>query len=269
MQRKGLVARGTAMTLVAGALTLLIPVRADAATLEAAKGRGSLIVGVREDFPPLGYLDASGKPTGFEVDLARYLARQLFGDEGKLQLTPVSPGSRITALLSGSADFLIAAVTATEDRTAVFAFSEPYFRSGTLLLVPRNSPIQGLPDVPGKRVAVLAGSIQEGGLEPVAPEAIRVKFWSVAEAVAALQGGRVDSLAEDDLLFLALARQYPDLAPVGEPFAPRPYAVAMPKGDPEALAWVNDQLRKAKTDGTYDTLWKRYFGDTGTILLRP
>jgi aspartate/glutamate/glutamine transport system substrate-binding protein len=96
-----------------------------------------------------------------------------------------------------------------------------------------------------------------------------VKFWRVSEAVAALQAGTVDALAEDDILVLALASQYPALAAVGKPFNPRPYAVAMRKGDPDLLAWVNDQLRKAKVDGTYDTLWNRYFGDAGAILLRP
>jgi ABC-type amino acid transport substrate-binding protein len=269
MQETGTVARGCAVTLLVGALGLLVAPQAHAGGLEAAKARGTLVVGVRTDFPPLGYLDGNGKNAGFEVDLARYLARQLLGDEGKLRLVPVVAGGRITALISGSVDLLIAAMTATEDRATVLAFSDPYFLSGTLLLVPRNSSIQGLPDVKGKRVAVIEGSIQEGGLERVAPEATRVKFWRVSEAVEALQAGRVDALAEDDILVLALAKQNPALAAVGKPFRPRPYAVAMPKGDPDLLAWVNDQLRKAKADGTYDTLWNRYFGEAGTILLRP
>jgi ABC-type amino acid transport substrate-binding protein len=269
MQKTGRVAGRSAVTLLAGALTLLGAGQAHAGALEAAKARGALIVGVTEDFPPLGYLDANGKHTGFEVDLARYLARQLLGDEGKLRLVPVRAGSRITTLESGSADMLIAAVTVTEDRASVFAFSEPYLFTGTLLLVPRSSSIQGLRNVTGKKVAVIEGSIQESCLEPVVPEAAQLKFWSVAEAVAALQAGRVDALAEDDILVLALARQYRDLAAVGKPFLPQPLAIAMRKGDRDLRAWVNDHLRKAKADGTYDTLLKRYFGDAGATLLRP
>lgn len=269
MQKTGKVARGCAVTLLVGALALLVAPQAHAGAMEAAKARGTLVVGVREDFPPLGYLDANGKHTGFEVDLARYLAQQLLGDEGKLRLVSVHAGDRLTSILSGSADMLIAAVTATEDRASVFALSEPYFLSGTLLLVPRNSAIQGLPDVKGKRVAVIEGSIQEGGVSPLYPEAIRVKFWTVSEAVAALQAGRVDAFAEDDILVLALAKQNPDLAAVGKPFRPHPYAIAMPKGEGELRAWVNDQLRKAKADGTYDALWNKYFGEAGAILLRP
>ena len=274
MHKKRLVATRTLVILLVGALTLLGATQGYAGTLEAVKARGMLIVGVRWDFPPLGYLDGQGQPTGFEVDLARYLARQLLGDEGKLRLVPVSAGDRLTAILSGSADLLIAAVTATEDRAAVFALSEPYFVSGTLLLVPRNSSIQDGLDLPGKRVAVLEGSIQEGGLEPAVREpavrgTIPVKFWSVAAAVAALRAGRVDALAEDDIAVLTLAKQYPDLVAVGQPFRPHPYAIAMHKDEGDLLAWVNEQLRQAKTDGTLDTLWNRYFGDAASILLRP
>ncbi len=274
MQKTGKIARGCVVILLVGALALLVAAHGHAGTLEAAKARGTLVVGVREDFPPLGYLDADGKHAGFEVDLARYLARQLLGDEGKLRLVPVVAGSRLTALLSGSADMLIAAVTATEDRASVFALSEPYFVSGTLLLVPRNSSIRDFGDLPGKRVAVLEGTIQEGAWEPVVREpvvrgVIRVQLRNVAAAVAALRAGRVDAFAEDDILVLALAKQNPDLAAVGKPFRPHPYAIAMHKGDPDLLAWVNDQLRKAKADGTYDTLWNRYFGEARRILLRP
>jgi putative glutamine transport system substrate-binding protein len=269
MQRRKDVPMRNAVILLAGALMLLGAAQAHAGALEAAKERGTLIVGVRNDFPPLGYLDADGKHTGFEVDLARYLARELLGDEGKLRMIPAPPGSRITILHTGLADMLIAAVTVTEDRASVFAFSEPYFLSGSLLLVPRISSIQDLRGVAGKKVAVIEGSIQEGGLRRVAPEATPVKFWTVSEALAALRAGKVDALAEDDILVMALARQYPDLAAAGKPFRPRPYAVAMGKGDPHLLAWVNDQLRKAKADGTYDALWNRYFGEAGTVLLRP
>jgi len=274
MHRKRLVFARTVVTLFVGALTLLGATEVYAGALAAVKERGILIVGVREDFPPLGYLDGSGKHAGFEVDLARYLARQLLGDEGKLQLVTVNAGNRLTAILSGSADMLIASVSATEDRATVFALSEPYFVSGTLLLVPRDSSIRDFGDLPGKRVAVLEGSIQEGAWEPVVREpvvrgVIRVPFRNVAAAVAALRAGQVDAFAEDDVLILALARQNPDLVAVGNPFHPHPYAVAMPKGDGELRAWVNEQLRQAKVDGTYDTLWNRYFGDAATVLLRP
>jgi polar amino acid transport system substrate-binding protein len=202
------------------------------------------------------------------VDLARYLARQLLGTKGKLQLVPIQAGNRLTFLLSDLVDMLIAAVTDTGDRTSVYAFSDPYFISGSLLLVPRGSPIKDLLHVRGKKVAVIGGSIQQEGLEPVVPEAAQVQFASASEAVAALRAGRVDAFAEDDLLILTLAKRYPDLIAVGKPFQPHPFAIAMRRGDKKLRAWVNEQLRKAKADGTYERLWNKYFGNMGAILAR-
>ncbi len=119
---------------------------------------------------------------------------------------------------------------------------------------------------------MVEGSIQEGGVTLVrwlVPEATRVKFRSVPEAVTALRAGQVDAFAEDDVVVLALAKQYPDLVAVGKPFRPASYAIAMHKGDEQLRLWVNEQLRKAKADGTYDTLWNQYFGEAGALLVRP
>ncbi|HTX53069.1 MAG TPA: transporter substrate-binding domain-containing protein [Candidatus Baltobacteraceae bacterium] len=268
MQRKRFAVIQVAVMLLVAAL------QAHAGTLEAAKQRGALIVGVRKDFPPLGYIDGTGQLVGFEVDLARYLARHLLGDEGKLQVQRVQAGDRITSLLSGSIDMLIAGVMVTDYSASVFAFSEPYLMSGSLLLVRRGSSISDFPDVVGKKVAVIEGSVQEGVQEGVLGPAIQgvtlVKFWSVSAAVEALRTGQVDAFAEDDVLVWALARQYPQLAAVGNQFRPpHPVAVAVRKDDQELLAWVNGQLQNAKADGTYDTLWKRYFGEGGPIPIRP
>ncbi|PWB63815.1 MAG: ABC transporter substrate-binding protein, partial [Deltaproteobacteria bacterium] len=73
---------------------------ASAGGLDDARSRGKLLVGVKTDFPPFGYLDPAGKPQGFDVDIARYLARALFEDEGRLELVPVTSGSRIPFLYS-------------------------------------------------------------------------------------------------------------------------------------------------------------------------
>jgi ABC-type amino acid transport substrate-binding protein len=257
------------VNLLLGVLALSVFADAQAGTLDIAKARGALIVGVRQDFLPFGYLDERGKNTGLEVDLARYLARQLFGDDSKLQFSPVTAGDRITALVSRTVDMLIAGVTVTDYSSSVFAFSEPYFTSGSLLLVSRNSSIKSLEDLKGRKVAVVEGTLQEKGLEQLGREATRIKFWTVPDAVEALLAGKVDAFAEDDVLVRALSKKHPSLSAVGTPFNSRPIAVAMPKDEPALLAWVNDQLRKARADGTYDTLWKKYFGEAGAMLVRP
>src|SRR5216117_3062996 len=112
-------------------------------TLEIAKKRGKLIAGVKTDFPPFGTIDAAGKNVGFDVDVAHRFARALFNDENQVELVAVTSGNRIPFLQSGKIDIIIATVTITDERREVVAFSEPYFLSGSLLLVPRASTARG------------------------------------------------------------------------------------------------------------------------------
>jgi len=251
-----------ALLAVAGLIVLALALPAAGGGLEDARSRGKLLVGVKTDFPPFGYLDAAGKPKGFDVDVARYLARALFEDEGRLELVPVTSGSRIPFLYSDWIDMIVATMTVTEDRKRVLDFSDPYFSSASLLLVPAGSKVRGIEDLAGKAVAVLEGSVQEKDLEQVAPGAKRVAFRNMAEAVAAIRGKKVDALCQDDMVILALAKENRDLKAAGKPILPRPYAIAVRKGDDQTLRWVNEKLSAMKKDGTYDRLKEKYFGVT-------
>jgi ABC-type amino acid transport substrate-binding protein len=257
------------LILVTGLLALALVGQAVAGTLDEVKKRGTLIAGVKTDFPPFGYVDSSGKNLGFDVDVAHIFAKALFGDEDKVELVAVTSGNRIPFLQSGKIDIIIASVTVTDERRQVVEFSEPYFMSGGLLLVPKNSPIKGVEDLAGKTVAVIQGAIQDKDIEQLAPKADRVKFGKVSEAVLAVKGGRADAFSQDDVLILTLAKEDPDLKPVGKPFTPRPYGIAVRKGDVEFIKWVDGQLDKMKKDGTYDALWKKYFGDVEAYLFKP
>jgi len=257
------------LILVAGLLALALAGQATAGTLDDVKKRGKLIAGVKADFPPFGYVDSSGKNLGFDVDIAHLFAKALFDDENKVELVVVTSGNRIPFLQSGKIDIIIASVTVTDERRQVVEFSEPYFMSGGLLLVPKNSPIKGVEDLAGKTVSVIQGAIQDKDIEQLAPKADRVKFGKVSEAVLAVKGGRADAFCQDDILILTLAKENPDLKPVGKPFTPRPYGIAVRKGDVEFIKWVDGQLDRMKKDGTYDKLWKKYFGDVEAYLFKP
>jgi ABC-type amino acid transport substrate-binding protein len=238
-------------------------------TLDTVKKRGHLIVGVKSDFPPFGYVDSSGKNLGFDVDVAHLFAQALFKDANKVELVAVTSGNRIPFLQSGKIDIIIATVTITDERRQVVEFSDPYFLSGSLLLVPKTSPIRGVEDLAGKTVAVIQGAIQDKDIEQLAPKANRLKFGKVSEAVLAVKGGRADAFAQDDILILTLAKENPDMKAAGKPFVPRPYGIAVRKGDVAFIKWVNAELGKMKKDGAYDTLWKKYFADVEANLMKP
>lgn len=259
----------TATALVVMLLTLALIGQAAAGTLDEVKKRGTLIAGVKTDFPPFGYIDSAGKNVGFDVDVAHLFAKTLFNDPNKVELVAVTSGNRIPFLQSGKIDIIIASVTVTDERRQVVEFSDPYFMSGGLLLVPKNSPVKGVEDLAGKTVAVIQGAIQDKDIEQLAPKANRIKFGKVSEAVLAVKGGRADAFSQDDILILTLAKENPDLKAVGKPFTPRPYGIAVRKGDVEFIKWVDGELAKLKKDGTYDKLWKKYFGDVEANLFKP
>jgi len=256
--------------LLAGVLALgLVGQAVAGSTLDEVKKRGTLVAGVKTDFPPFGYVDSAGKNLGFDVDVAHLFAKALFDDETKVELVAVTSGNRIPFLQSGKIDIIIATVTVTEERKQVVEFSDPYFLSGSLLLASKASPIKGVENLAGKTVAVIQGAIQDKDIEQLAPKADRVKYGKVSEAVLAVKGGRADAFAQDDILILTLAKENPDMKAVGKPFIPRPYGIAVRKGDLEFIKWVNDQLAKMKRDGTYDKLWKKYFGEVEANLVKP
>lgn len=261
--------RGRRLGVAVVLVLLALAVPALAGTLEEIKKRGTLIAGVKTDFPPFGYVDSSGKNLGFDVDVAHRFAKALLGDESKVELVSVTSGNRIPFLQSGKIDIIIATVTITDERKQVVDFSEPYFLSGGLLLVPKASPIRGVEDLAGKTVAVIQGAIQDKDIEQLAPKANRVKFGKVSEAVLAVKGGRADAFAQDDVLILTLAKDNPDMKPAGKPFTPRPYGIAVRKGDAEFLQWVNGQLAAMRRDGSYDQMWKKYFGEVEANLVKP
>jgi len=257
---------------VAAALVLAVawpPTATAQSTLETVKKRGKLIAGVKTDFPPFGTIDASGKNVGFDVDVAHLFAKSLFNDAQQVELVAVTSGNRIPFLQSGKIDIIIATVTVTDERRQIVEFSEPYFMSGSLLLVPKTSTAKGLDDMAGKTIAVIQGAIQDKDVEQMQPKASRVKFGKVSEALLAVKGGRADGFVQDDVLILTLVRENPDMKAVGKAFIPRPYGIAARKGDTEFIGWVNAQLRTMHQDGTYDRLWKKYFADVEGNLVKP
>ena len=252
-----------------GALLVFVGTADAQGTLDAVKKRGRLIAGVKTDFPPFGYVDAGGKNLGFDVDVAHLFAKVLFKDENQVELVAVTSGNRIPFLQSGKIDIIIATVTITDERKQVVEFSDPYFLSGSLLLVPKASPVKGLDDLAGKTVAVVQGAIQDKDVEQLQPRANRIKFGKVSEAVLAVKGGRADAYAHDDVLVLTLVKENADLKAAGKPFMPRPYGIAVRKGDVEFIKWVNGELARLRADGTYDRLWKKHFADVESSLVKP
>ena len=229
-------------------------------SLDAIRARGLMRVGVKSDAPPFGSQDASGRSIGFEIDLVRMFARVLLDDDRRVEFVPVTTATRFEALQSGRVDLLVATLTATDERRKQAELSDPYFMSASLLLVPRASVVERLSDLGDRRVAVVKGSVQERDISELQSRAILVPVESLAAGFRAVKDGRVEVFAYDDVVLLGAAQHDAAVRVVGQPIAPRPYAVAARKGDTGLIRWVNGWLAKMRRDGSYVDLWHRYFG---------
>src|SRR5574344_2126792 len=121
-------------------------------TLNEIQQRGKLIVGVKYDTPPFGQKTPRGGVAGFDVDLARAIAREMFGNPNAVEFKQVTAGNRILALNSGQVDMIIATMTITSSRKQIVDFSVPYFYAGQAILVPKNSEITSIRQLNNKKV---------------------------------------------------------------------------------------------------------------------
>ena len=140
-------------------------------TLEIVTNRGKIIVGVKTDTFPFGYIDANGNYAGYDIDLAKLLAKGILGDENKVEFVPVTASDRMMKLYAGDIDMIIATMSITPSRLKLLDFSDPYYIAGQALLVNTGSSIKGIRDLEGKKAITVFGSTSERSLRMAVPNA--------------------------------------------------------------------------------------------------
>jgi ABC-type amino acid transport substrate-binding protein len=257
------------LLLVLGLLSLVSSGEGFAGTLQDVKGRGRLIAGVKTDFPPFGFLDKKGVSKGFDIDMAKALSKELFGNEEAVEFVPVTTENRIAFLTSRKIDIIVATLTIIEERKQQIDFSLPYFISGELILVQGDSKITKYQDLAGKKVATIRGSVGNIAIRELVPTAERIEFERNFEALQALKDRRVEAFVQDYVLLYDLVQKNPGLRIAGlEPFRPAPYGLGVRKGDKEWLDFVNSTLVKMEETGEYEKLLEKWFGIEAKALWR-
>ena len=238
-----------------------------AGTLEDVKARGKLIVGVKTDYPPFGFLDKKGINKGFDIDIAKTLSKELFGNEDAVEFVSVTSENRIPLLTSKKIDVLMATLTITEQRKKEVDFSAPYFITPQMILVRADSKIAKYQDVSGKKVATIRGSTGDIAIGELVPDAERIKFERNSEALQALKKRRVEAFVQDFVLLYALMQENRGLRMAGlQPFRPGRYGLAVRKGDKEWLDFINATFEKMKETGEYEKLLDKWFGPVARVL---
>lgn len=239
------------------------PPKAEAKTLDTIKQRGKFVVGVKYDTNLFGLKDpGTGKVEGFDVDIAKALAKKILGDENKIELKEVTSKTRIPMLKNGEIDAIVATMTITEERKKEVDFSDVYFKAGQSLLVPKSSSINGIQDVKkGTKVLAVKGSTSAQNIRQKAPDATVLEFENYAEAFTALKAGKGETLTTDNSILYGMVKQDNNFKVVGGTFTDEPYGIAVRKGDAEFVQYVNGFLKEMKEKGEYDKLYEKWIGE--------
>lgn len=169
-------------------------------TIAQIKQRGKIVVGVKNDYKPWGFLDPSGKIIGMEIDLVDEVAKKL---GVKAELLPVTAANRMEFLGRGRIDMVIATMGDTEARRKVVGMIEPnYYAGATNVLAPKSAKLKKWEDLKGRKVCAVQGAYYNRRVsEMYKPEL--VVFPAVPDALNALAGGNCVAFLFDDTLIVS------------------------------------------------------------------
>jgi len=244
-----------ALALVAGTA-----VPAMAGMIDDIRERGVVRIGVSLGGEPIGFRDPQNNPVGYDVDVANMLAEKL---GVPVEFTDVSGDARVSMLVSGQLDIVVANTSATLERAKSVNFSIPYNRAGLRVIVQADSDIKDLADLAGKKIVVGRGTTGETFIKNAVPDAELVYVDQFApDGVLQLQQKRVDAAIEDSSLLDYLATQNPTLVTLPGLYSNDPIGIAVAKGDPEFVRWLDMFVSDYIQSGAYEANYKKWWGET-------
>jgi glutamate transport system substrate-binding protein len=225
-------------------------------TFDAITSAGKVRVGVKEDQPGLGFLDpTTGERTGFDIDIARWIAATLGYDEDKIEFQPIASTNREQAIKNGDIDYYVGTYSITDKRKADISFAGPYFITGQGLLVAAdNEKITGKDALTADDIVCSAtGSTSIQRIKDETPAKTK-EYDTYSTCVEDLKNGQVDAVTTDEAILIGYAAQDPDaLKVVGDVFSEERYGVGIPKGDTALQEYINTMF----TDG--GDIWQAIF----------
>jgi glutamate transport system substrate-binding protein len=227
----------------------------------------TLTIGIKYDQPGLGQKEGDTFK-GFDVDVAKYVAKELGFAEDKVEFKETPSAQRETAIQGGQVALIFATYSITDARKEKVSFAGPYFIAGQdLLVAANNTDITGPDAMNGKTLCSVTGSTPA---EKIKKEyATTVKLFeqdTYSKCVEALVGGTVDAVTTDNVILAGFAAQPQyagKLKVVGKPFSTEKYGVGLKKGDTELCGKVNAAIEKMVSDGSWQKAIDANVGPSG------
>jgi polar amino acid transport system substrate-binding protein len=256
---------------LAVALAVVTPALAQD-TLEKIKTSGVLTIGTRTGSPPFAYVNKDNQWVGFTIDLVDMLVKpsieKAVGKSIKVEKKESTPPTRIPLLSSNAVDLIAGTMTDTPQRRESVDFSLTFFYTGAQFMVKKGSPIKGVNDIGGKRIASQQGSTNAKIIREKYPQAQLREFPDQPAAFQALLQGQVDAYTNDGIQLFGLKAKAPkpdEWDVVGDFYSEEPYGMAMRKGDAKFKAAVDAGLKSGFESGKYFEIYEKWFGPKGEL----
>ena len=221
-----------------------------------------LVVGLDDNFPPMGFRDEKNELIGFDIDMAREAAKRA-GVE--VEFKPIDWNAKEAELLGKRVDALWNGLTILEERKEKILFTEPYMVNKQIIIVKAGSPIKSKADMAGKIVGAQEGSSAVTAMQKDKELSDKFKetklFGDNIAALMDVEAGRLDVVVVDEVVGRYLVSKKPDnYVVLAEDFGTEDYGVGFRKDDEATRNKINDTLAEMKKDGKAAEIAQKWFG---------
>ncbi len=229
-------------------------------TMAKLKDSGKIKIGTKFDQPLFGLKGLDGKPTGFDVEVAKLIAAKLGLSADKIEWVETPSKVREEVIEQGKVDLVVATYTINDKRKERISFAGPYYEAGQDLMVKKDdSAITGPDALKGAnaKVCSVTGSTPAEKIKTYVDASNLVLFDVYSKCADALRTGQVQAVTTDNVILLGLVdASKGEFKLVGKPFTKEPYGIGVKKGDTKFCQFINDTLKAAGSDGGYEKAWK-------------
>ncbi|MGW7265622.1 glutamate ABC transporter substrate-binding protein [Streptomyces sp. NPDC054842] len=230
----------------------------------SGSGGSKIKVGIKYDQPGLGLKEPDGSFSGFDVDVATYVAKELGYKPDQIEFVETKSADRENALARGDVKFIAATYSINDERKQKVDFAGPYLLAHQDLLIKADSDIAKGTDLNGKKLCSVTGSTSAQNVQKtIAPKAQLKQQAGYSECIAGLQSGAVDAVTTDDSILAGFAAQDKykgQFKLAGLKLSNENYGIGIKKGDAATEKKINAALEKMVSDGAWDKAVKDNFG---------
>lgn len=235
--------------------------------LKQVLGHGTLRVGECMGLAPFAVYNANNEPEGYDIDIANELGAGL---GVKVEIVNVDPAARIPSLETGKVDVVFCDTTRTLDRVKRVSFTDTYDVTGTVIMSAKDAPVNSLAELNGKSVAIVKGTPYSDVVKKAAPTAQIISFNSPADIVTAVKQGQAAAAIENSAFLNYAAKLDPSFHVTSDSVIELYYnSFAIPQGQPNWLAFLNEFIFELNTSGKNAQLYKKWFGVEPPFPLNP